>query len=115
MTRSMMAQTNLSISFWGDALFTAAYILNKVPSKPVSSTPYELQTGHKTNLNDLRPWHYGTYIKGYFSEFGKLSPEGKKCIFIRYFERSKGYVFIDQLEDGSITEIVSRDVIFFLK
>lgn len=31
----------------------------------------------------------------------------KKCIFIRYLEHSKGYVFISELEDGSITEIGS--------
>ena len=42
MVRSMMAQANLPISYWGDALLTAAYILNLVPSKSVSSTPYEL-------------------------------------------------------------------------
>jgi len=38
MVRSMMAQANLQISFWGDTLLTAAYILNRVPSKSVSST-----------------------------------------------------------------------------
>ncbi|KAH0658182.1 hypothetical protein KY289_026930 [Solanum tuberosum] len=108
----MMTQTNLSISFWGDALLTEAHILNKVPSKLVSSTPYELWTSHKTNLNDLRSWRCATYIKDRFGEFGKLSPKGKKCIFIRYSERFKWYVFIDELEDGSITEIVSRDVRF---
>ena len=42
MVRSMMVQANLPISFWGDALLTAAYILNRVPSKSVLSTPYEL-------------------------------------------------------------------------
>ena len=31
MTRSMMAQANLPTYFWGDALLTAAYILNRVP------------------------------------------------------------------------------------
>ena len=56
MTRSMMAQTNLPISFWGDVLLTVAYILNKVASKSVSSTLYELCTGNKSNFNDLRPW-----------------------------------------------------------
>ena len=30
MVRSMMAQANLPISFWGDALLTAAYILNQI-------------------------------------------------------------------------------------
>jgi len=37
-----MAHGNLSISFWGDALLTRAYILNPVPSKSVIATPYEL-------------------------------------------------------------------------
>ena len=45
MVRSMMAQANLPISFWGDALLTAAYIINRVPSKSVPSTPYELWNG----------------------------------------------------------------------
>jgi len=50
-----MAQANLPISFWGDALLTAAYVLNRVPSKYVASTPYELWTGRKPNLDDPRP------------------------------------------------------------
>ncbi|KAL0342871.1 UNVERIFIED_CONTAM: Copia protein [Sesamum angustifolium] len=50
MARSMMAQANLPISFWGDAILTAAYILNRVPSKSVHSTPYELWHGKKPNL-----------------------------------------------------------------
>src|SRR3954462_139649 len=45
MVRCMMAQASLPISFWGDALLTAAYLLNRVPSKSVELTPYELWTG----------------------------------------------------------------------
>ena len=41
MVRSMMAHANLPVSFWGDALLTATYILNRVPSKSVPKTPYE--------------------------------------------------------------------------
>ena len=39
----------------------------------------------------------------------------KKCIFIRYSEHSKGYVFIGENEDGSVTEIESRDIVFIEK
>ena len=42
MVRSMMEHANLPISFWGDALLTATYILNRVPSNSVSETPYDL-------------------------------------------------------------------------
>lgn len=102
-----MARANLPFSFWGDALLTATYILNKVPSKSVSSPFYELWTGHKPNLKDSRPWGCAAYVKDSFTKFGKLGPKGKKCIFIRYSEHSKGYVFIGELEDGSVREIES--------
>ena len=35
MVRSMMSQYDLLISFWGYALETAAFILNRVPTKAV--------------------------------------------------------------------------------
>ena len=51
-----MAQANLLISFWRDAFLIVAYIFNRVPSKFVSSTPYELWNGEKPNLGNLHPW-----------------------------------------------------------
>ena len=37
-----MVQANPPISFLGDAILTIAYILNRVPSKFVLTTSYEL-------------------------------------------------------------------------
>ena len=42
MVRSMMCQSDLPLSFWGYALETAAFTLNRVPSKSVDKTPYEI-------------------------------------------------------------------------
>ena len=50
MVRSMMAQANLPITYWGDALLTATFILNRVPTKSVETTPYELWTHRKPDL-----------------------------------------------------------------
>ena len=47
MVRSMMSQTDLPISFWGYALETASFILNRFPSKVVEKTPYEIWNGKK--------------------------------------------------------------------
>ena len=41
-----------------------------------------------------------------------MGAKGKKCIFIRYPEHSKGYVLIGERDDGTITELESPDVIF---
>ena len=112
MVRSMMVQANLPILYWGDALLTASYILNLVPSKSVSSTPYELWTDMKPDLNNLLPWGSTGYVHNTSHRYGKLGPRGKKCIFIRYSEHSKGYVLIGEQPDGSVTELESRDVDF---
>ena len=42
MVRSMMSQTDLPPSFWGYALEAAAFTRNRVPSKAVEKTPYEI-------------------------------------------------------------------------
>jgi hypothetical protein len=108
----MMAQANLPISYWGDALMTTTYILNRVPSKSVPSTPYELWTDEKPNLDNLRPWGSIGFVHDTSSKYGQLGPRGKKCIFIRYSEHSKGYVLIREQPDGRVTKIESQDVDF---
>jgi hypothetical protein len=50
-----MMHANLLIFFWEDAFLTAAYISNRMPSKFVSSTPYELWNSDKPNLGYLHP------------------------------------------------------------
>ena len=42
MVRSMMSRIELPISFWGYALNSVILILNKVSSKFVQHTPYEI-------------------------------------------------------------------------
>ena len=92
MVRSMMAQANLPITFWGDALLIVTFILNRVPSKSVPTNPYELWTKRKPDLSVLRPWGCAAYILNTSHPHGKLGARGKKCIFIRYSEHSKGRI-----------------------
>jgi hypothetical protein len=56
MVRSMMSQSNLPLSFWGYALEIAAFTLNRVPSKSVVKTPYEMWTGKSPSLSFLKIW-----------------------------------------------------------
>ena len=54
MVRSMMSQTDLPPSFWGYALETATFMLNRVPSKAVEKTPYEIWTRKRPSLSFLK-------------------------------------------------------------
>jgi len=60
----------------------------------------------------LHPWGCATYIHNNSHEYEKLGPRGKKCIFIRYFEHSKRFVFIGEKADERVTKIKSHDVVF---
>lgn len=42
MIRSMVNNSSLSISLWSEALKTIMYVLNRVPSKAIPKTPFEI-------------------------------------------------------------------------
>ena len=52
--QSMMSLTDLPLSFWGYALETATFTLNRAPSKSVETTSYELWFGKKPKLSFLK-------------------------------------------------------------
>ena len=105
MVRSMLAQFNPPISYWEDALLTTSHVLNQVPSKFISSTPYELWNNQKPDPSNLQPWGSVAYVHNPFHKYGKLGHRGRICIFIRYSEHFKEYAFINEHEDGTVTEL----------
>ena len=76
MVRSMISQVDLSISFWGYALETAAFTLNRVPTKSVDKTPYEMWAGKRPELSFLKAWGCEAYVKRLMSD--KLTPKSYK-------------------------------------
>ena len=48
----------------------------------------------------------------YFPHRWQVRPKGKKCIYILYSSHSKGYVFLREHKDESVTVIDSRDANF---
>ncbi|RVW62328.1 Retrovirus-related Pol polyprotein from transposon TNT 1-94 [Vitis vinifera] len=62
MVRCMLSNFSLPEFLWGEALRTATYILNQVPSKSVPKTPYELWSGKKPSLHHFHVW--GCKVEG---------------------------------------------------
>jgi len=56
MVRSMLSKSIVPVSLWMHALKSAMYLLNRVPSKAVQKTPFELWTGRKPSLRHLHVW-----------------------------------------------------------
>ena len=76
-----------------EALKTVIHILNRVPSKSVPKTLYELWTGRVSSLNHLRVGRSPAEAKVFNPNIGKLDPKTVSCHFIGYPEKSKGFCF----------------------
>ena len=93
MVRSMRSNTKLPQYLWTETLKTAVYILNRVPTKVVSKTPFESFKGWKPSLRHIRVWGCPSKVRIYNPQEKKLDPRTINGYFIGYAERFKGYGF----------------------
>ncbi|CAM8938448.1 unnamed protein product [Rhodiola kirilowii] len=109
--RCLLFTSGLPKSFWGEALYTATYLVNRSPNRMLEfKCPMEMWNGKKPDLHELKIFGCAAYAH---TREGKLDPRSTKCIFLGY-QRSmgtKGYRLWDMNARG-IKILISRDVIF---
>ena len=110
MINCMLNNAKLPLNLWGEALYTACYIHNRIPSKKSNISPYELWKGRKPNLSYFKVWGCLAYYRVPDPKRTKLGPRAFKSVFVGYAENSKAYRLLD-LSSNTIVE--SRDVEFF--
>jgi hypothetical protein len=108
--KSMLSYFTLPISLWMEALKTAVHILNRVPSKSMPKTPYEIWTDRKLTLNYLQVWGCPAEARIFNPNIGKLDPKTVSCHFIGYPNKSKGFRFY--CPDRYIKIVETRHTIF---
>nr|GFA85641.1 hypothetical protein [Tanacetum cinerariifolium] len=115
MVNSMLSNSGLSEGFWGEAMLTACYILNRTPNKNSKQTPYEIWTKKVPNLTYLRVLGCRAVVRLTEPKMKILGEKGLDCIFIGYAEHSKCYRFyvIEPNYYVSVNSIIeSGDAIF---
>ena len=86
------------------ALKTAVYLLNRIPSKAVPKTPFELWTIRKPSLRHLHVWGCLAEARVYNPHEMKLDSRTVSGYFIGYPEKSKGYRFYCPKHSSRIVE-----------
>ena len=109
MATCLLIDAGLPKRFWGEAVLTATYLQNRLPSRSISKTPYELWWGKKPDLQHLRVFGSEAFVHIPDSKRTKMDSKAKKLVFVGYSMEHKGYRFVDP-ETDVIT--VSRDAKF---
>ena len=100
MVRSIMVESSLHRSLWGEALKKNIYLLNRFPTKATIKTPYELWTGRKPSLKHLHIWGCPAQAWPYVPKERKLDSITISCYFVGYLEKSWGFKFYDPSTRG---------------
>ncbi|KAL2231405.1 UNVERIFIED_CONTAM: Retrovirus-related Pol polyprotein from transposon TNT 1-94 [Sesamum indicum] len=107
--RCLLISSGLPKSFWGEAVLTAAHLINLSPSVPLfGKTPDFMWNGKLPDLSGLRVFGCSAFVH---QNSDKLEPRSLKCIFIGYPEGVKGYRLWVRCQPG-FKVLISRDVTF---
>jgi transposase InsO family protein len=91
---TMLDESGLAKSFWGDCLAALVHVWNRCPTEAVkSATPYELWHGRKPDVSHLRVWVCTAYVHIQKDKRAGLGSHMEKCAFIGYPQGYKGWKF----------------------
>lgn len=108
--RALRFQANLPLTFWGECVLTAAFLINKIPTPVLcGKTPHEVLLKTKPNFRALRVFGCLCFAINIDPSKHKFDPRAKLGFFVGYPFGLKGYRIYD-LETKKIS--VSRHVVF---
>ena len=95
--RTLLFQMSVPKSYWGEAVLTAAYLINRLPSSILNGvSPVQLMNSFFPTvpiMTSLQSRVFGccAFVHVHGPHRGKLDPRAVKCIFIGYSPNKKGY------------------------
>ncbi|KAK2404761.1 putative mitochondrial protein [Trifolium repens] len=108
MARCLIAEKKLPKSFWAEAVYTAVYLLNRLPTRAVQEkTPIEAWIGVKPSAKHLKIFGSICYVHVPAAKRSKLDDKAEMGIFLGYASSSKGYR-VYNLKTKQI--VISRDL-----
>lgn len=110
MVNSMLLTSGLPTCYWGEALLTANFILNRVPYAKTKISPHEVWFGYPASLHILKVWGCLSYVRLPDIRRPKLGPKTTKCVYLGFAKDSDASRFLD-ISTNSIIE--ARDAEFF--
>jgi len=84
--------------FWGEAVLTAIFILNRSPTRSLEGiTPYEAWYGSKPPVHFFRTFGCVAHVKAAGGHLKKLDDRSTPMVFIGYETGTKAYRFYNRV------------------
>jgi hypothetical protein len=110
-TRTLLLKSSLPSKFWIEALSTAIYLINRLPSQVLNFDSLCYRLHHKSpSYHDLHTFGYVCFVHLPSHKRYKLSTQSTKCVFLGYNISHKGFVCYDL---SCRKFCISRNVVFF--
>lgn len=111
MARCLLIDSKLNSRYWGEAVNTANYLQNRLPSRtiPDNKTPYEMLYNKKPNVDHIRIFGCTAYAHVPKAFRQKLDSKANKMVLVGYSNESKAYRLLDPKTSKIV---ISRDVRF---
>ena len=94
--RALMFQGNLPITFWGDCVLGAVYLINRTPSGLLhNTTPFEILFGQAPEYDELKVFGCLAFAHNQKAKGNKFAPRSRNCVFIGYPHGKKGWKLFD--------------------
>ncbi len=108
--RTMLSHAQLPKMYWAEAVATAVYIQNRLPTSVLKQeTPYQKWCDKQPNVSHMKVFGCVAYAHVPEAERRKLDKKAVKLRFVGYANNAKGYRLFDE-EKRRI--LIRRDVIF---
>ncbi|RVW71223.1 Retrovirus-related Pol polyprotein from transposon TNT 1-94 [Vitis vinifera] len=114
--RSLMIASNVPKQLWGEAVLTATYLINRMPSRILQfKTPCQILLAAYPSARiissiPIKVFGCTAFVHIHKSQRSKLDPTATKCIFLGYSPNQKGYKCYSPTTKKFYT---SMDVTFF--
>ena len=109
MARCMLLDANMEKKYWAEAVNTANFLQNRLPTRTIGRTPYELWYRKKPDVGNLHVFGCDALVQIPIEKRRKLDKKAEKLTFVGYSDESKAFRFVDKTTNRIK---ISRDVVF---
>jgi len=110
-THTLLIHGEVPEHFWGDAILTTCYLINRMPSSVLKNNiPHSILFPHEPfHPLPLRVFGSTCFVHNFSPGLDKLSPRSYKCVFLGFTRSQRGYKYFSPFLNRYF---VSADVTF---